>query len=202
MGFDLHGMNPKTNTTIDKYPTYKKYEGMNFSERWKLFDTDNKLRDKYWEEEDKFQEDNPGIHFRNNCWDWRPLWQFVCDRFDDILTEEDMKNGEDNSGHEIDKHKAMEIGVELTVMLKSGRIKEYADRYKANIEALPKVKCDLCEGTGKRQEAPKSGAGDVKCNGCGGNGERDDWPTSYPFYVENVEEFARFCLESGGFSIC
>jgi len=196
MGFDLHGMNPKTNTTIDKYPTYKKYEGMNFSERWKLFDTDNKLRDKYWEEEDKFQEDNPGIHFRNNCWDWRPLWQFVWDRFDDILTEEDMKNGEDNSGHEIDKHKAMEIGVELTAMLESGRIKAYSDRYEADIKALPKVVCTICNGNNHGKRKKKD------CNACNKTGKRDDWAASYPFYVENVEEFARFCLESGGFSIC
>ena len=202
MGFDLSGLNPKMNKSADKYPTYNKYEDMNFSKKWKLFDADEKLRDKYWEEKDKFQEDNPGIYFRNNCWWWRPLWQFVCERFDDILTEEDMEHGTYNDGHEIGADKAMKIGVELTAMLESGRIKEYSDRYEADIKALPKVKCDICEGTGKRQEAPKSGAGDVKCNGCGGNGERDDWAKSYPFNVENVKEFADFCLQSGGFEIC
>ena len=30
----------------------------------------------------------------------------------------------------------------------------------------------------------------------------DDWDKSYPFNVENVEAFAKFCLESGGFEIC
>ena len=196
MGFDLSGLNPKMNKTHDKYPTYKKYEDMNFSKKWKLFDADEKLRDKYWEEKDKFQEDNPGIYFRNNCWWWRPLWQFVCERFDDILTEEDMEHGTCNDGHEIDEDKAMKIGIELTAMLKSGRIKEYSDRYKANIKALPKVVCTICNGNNHGNRKKKD------CNVCGKTGKRDDWATSYPFDVENMKEFARFCLESGGFSIC
>jgi hypothetical protein len=28
------------------------------------------------------------------------------------------------------------------------------------------------------------------------------WDDSYPFNKENVENFAKFCLESGGFEIC
>jgi len=196
MGFDLNGLNPKMNKSADKYPTYKKYEDMNFSKRWKLFDTDEKLRDKYWEEKDKFQEDNPGIYFRNNCWWWRPLWQFVCERFDDILTEKDMKSGNYNDGHEISADKAMKIGVELTAMLESGRIKAYSDRYEADIKALPKVVCTICNGNNHGNRKKKD------CNACDKTGKRDDWAASYPFDVENMKEFARFCLESGGFSIC
>ena len=30
----------------------------------------------------------------------------------------------------------------------------------------------------------------------------DDWGNSYPFSEENVREFANFCLNSGGFTIC
>ena len=29
-----------------------------------------------------------------------------------------------------------------------------------------------------------------------------NWNSSYPFAVDNVEEFAHFCMESGGFTIC
>ena len=28
------------------------------------------------------------------------------------------------------------------------------------------------------------------------------WDDSYPFNKDNVENFAKFCLESGGFNIC
>ena len=31
---------------------------------------------------------------------------------------------------------------------------------------------------------------------------KKDWNANYPFDRENIEDFAKFCLESGGFSIC
>ena len=124
MGFDLSGVNPKMNMKPEELPVYSKYNKMKFNEKWKALDKDEKMRDKYWEEEDKYQEANPGIYFRNNVWWWRPVWQFVCERVDDILTENDMERGGYNDGHEITVDKAMDIGVELTVMIESGRIKE------------------------------------------------------------------------------
>ena len=202
MGFDLSGVNPKMNMKQEELPVYNKYNNMDWSERMKKFDKDEELSAKYWEELDKYQEANPGVYFRNNVWWWRPLWQFVCERFDDILTEQDMDAGNYNDGHEITADKAMEIGVELTAMLESGRIQEYSDRHKAELDALPQVECELCEGTGKRQDPPNKGAGDYPCNGCSSTGKKDDWDKSYPFDVENVREFATFCLESGGFTIC
>ena len=202
MGFDLHGMNPKMNMKPEELTVYYKYNRMDFKEKWEALDADKKLSKQYWNEREKWEEANPGIYFRNNVWWWRPLWQFVCERFDDILTENDMERGSYNDGHEITADKAMEIGVELTAMIESGRIKEYADRYKAELDALPQVECELCEGTGKRQDPPNKGAGDYPCNGCSSTGKKDDWDKSYPFDVENVEAFAKFCLESGGFEIC
>ena len=202
MGFDLSGVNPKMNMKPEELPVYHKHNQMEFKERLHILDKDEKLSDKYWEEKDKYQEANPGIYFRNNVWWWRPLWQFVCERFDDILTEEDMESGCNNNCHEITVDKAMDIGVELTAMLESGRIKEYADRHKAELDALEQVECDLCEGTGKRKDPPNSGAGNYPCNGCGSTGKKDDWAKSYPFNEENVRYFAQFCLESGGFTIC
>ena len=29
-----------------------------------------------------------GDYFRNNCWWWRPLWDFVCDNVD-VITDDD-----------------------------------------------------------------------------------------------------------------
>tara|TARA_Y100000310_G_C20529152_1_gene737568 strand:- start:705 stop:905 length:201 start_codon:yes stop_codon:yes gene_type:complete len=52
-----------------------------------------------------------------------------------------------------------------------------------------------------RQEPPKTGAGDVKCNGCNGTGKKDNWAKSYPFDEDNVRRFANFCANSGGFEI-
>ena len=168
MGFDLSGVNPKMNMKMEEFPVYNKYNNMDWADRMKKFDKDEELSSKYWEELDKYQEANPGVYFRNNVWWWRPLWQFVCERLDDVLTEEDMERGCYNDGHEITEDKAIQIGVELTAMLESGRIKEYADRHTKEREQL----------------------------------DDDDWNKSYPFSVDNVEYFAKFCLESGGFQIC
>ena len=73
---------------------------------------------------------------------------------------------------------------------------------KKDIESLEQVDCEVCDATGKRQEPPKTGAGDRECNGCNGTGKTDDWAKSYPFSEDNVREFANFCANSGGFRIC
>ena len=33
----------------------------------------------YFEEYHDYQAMNPGIYFRNNVWNWRPLWNYVCE---------------------------------------------------------------------------------------------------------------------------
>ena len=134
MGFDLSGVNPKMNMKPEELPVYDKYNKMKFNEKWKALDKDEKLRDKYWEENDKYQEANPGVYFRNNVWWWRPLWQFVCEKFPDIISDEEADSGCSNSGLLIDADKSMRIGVELTAMLEDGRVQEHNDRYnKCNI---------------------------------------------------------------------
>ena len=42
----------------------------------------------------------------------------------------------------------------------------------------------------------------MECNKCNGVGKVDDWEKSYPFSEDNVREFANFCANSGGFTIC
>ena len=39
--------------------------------------------------------------------------------------------------------------------------------------------CDLCNGTGKRQNPPNIGAGNYPCNGCESTGTMFVWPTSF-----------------------
>ena len=196
MGFDLSGLNPKMNMKPEELSVYNKYKDMDFREKWKALDADEELGKQYWNEYEKYQEANPGVYFRNNVWWWRPLWQFVCERFDDILTEQDMERGCYNDGHEITVDKAMQIGIDLTCMLEDGRIQAYNDRYEAEMKALPKVNCRVCDNNNRGHKKKK------ECKCCKQTGLVDDWDKSYPFDVENVREFATFCLESGGFSIC
>ena len=168
-----------------------------------------------------------GEYFRNNVWWWRPLWMYVVDSCD--LPDEIAEQGGWNNGYVVKHAVAMKIGIKLKHLISQGHTQEFADKYEKERKEAEDVECDICEGTGKRRwtkktlndvmddvEHPlgklmgdvkpwKEGDGEYeekKCNGCGGKGKKRPWSTSYPFNVENVEEFAQFCIESGGFAIC
>ena len=198
MGFDLHGVNPKMNMEIEEFPVYGKYSKLSFKERWKALDKDEKLRKQFWKEQEDYEYANPGIYFRNNVWGWRPLWQFVCNQFPEVINDKDAEGGESNSGHLIDKSKAMRIGYGLKAKLLDGSLQTYCDNYKKELDSLEQEECYLCEGTGTRTDMKV----DNGCNGCSGTGKRDSWAKSYPFDIDNVRYFLEFCLESGGFEIC
>ena len=185
MGFDLSGMNPNLTRQEPELPP--------FPER----------TDKDWEIYTEWQDENCGTYFRNNVWWWRPLWHFVSNICDNILTDRDAEEGCMNNGHKISKTKAGKIAKRLHSMIEDGSVKEYEEGYKKHLASLEQVDCDVCDTTGKRQEPPKTGAGDhMECNKCSGTGKVDDWAKSYPFSEENVREFANFCMNSGGFRIC
>ena len=167
MGFDVYGMNPKIHKEQEKYSVYNKYKDMDFKQKWKELDADEDLRNQYYREYEDYEENNPGIYFRNNVWWWRPLWSYVCEQFPDILNERDEKSGSYNDGHAISESKAIKIGIGLTAKLESGEVEEYAKSFEQEREGLD-----------------------------------DDWNKHYPFNVENVEQFAKFCLDCGGFEIC
>jgi hypothetical protein len=90
---------------------------------------------------------------------------------------------------------------------------------KEYLESLPKEDCKWCGNTGIRtdsvgvengmdkqvlsdKEASALGRAIGYCNGCQGRGYTDSWETHYPFSKDNVEEFATFLAECGGFRIC
>ena len=93
MGFDLHGEREfKNPPDIDweKEPSFQEKE-------------------EYFTERQKFERDNPGYYFRNNVWYWRPLWQYICNICDDIVTLEDAQAGNYNDYHLISKGTAKRI---------------------------------------------------------------------------------------------
>ena len=197
MGFDLHGVAPKINEP--EAAILKQYH---FSK------VPHDVKEDYWNASDKHEEDNPGIYFRNNVWWWRPLWNYVCNLCDDILTPKDMAKGGFNDGATISKNKAKQIATRIFMENKSGNLDKYAQQYKADIEALQKIDCTICDGIGMRTPPLLDMEGNTtdqdtlqKCNGCGGTGKRESWDASYPFSVDNALKFAKFAKESGGFRI-
>jgi len=210
MGFDLSGENPIVNGTAPKEPN------------WETATKEEK--DLYFKKSREFQEQNPGIYFRNNVWWWRPLWGYICDTCGDVLTEEDQAAGCFNDWHLIEEDKAIKIAERLQAMVNMGHTFEFMKTYMKDLEDKPDEKCEFCNGTGIRVWSEKDieihartvdAISDLlntdlpvitkekttKCNACGGKGKRRPFETNYPFNVQNVEDFIKFSSQSGGFRI-
>lgn len=146
-----------------------------------------------------------GKYFRNNVWAWRPLANYVCEVAPEITSK--CKYWQSNDGDGLNRHDARLLAAALEKELKEGRTGAYQARYKSEIAQMPKEPCNICAGTGIRPPVPRTGAGDpdnggFKCNACDGEGYTAPWAASYPFSVENVEEFVEFLKGCGGFKIC
>ena len=183
MGFDVYGKAPQL---VSKKPKID----------WEK-DPCSKERDKFFNDMNKFEEDNPGYYFRNNVWFWRPLWSYICEEVaPNILTDEDKVRGEYNDSHLINAVKAIYIADKIDELDAAGELEAFEERYKTSQEALPKETCDICNGSGVRNDEYVKG----KCNACE-DGMRESWTKSYPFETDNVREFAKFARASGGFEI-
>ena len=183
MGFDLHGRGPFSTDEPD-YP-----KSNNFQDK-----------EKYFEEMQKYERDNPGFYFRNSVWHWRPLWEFICDLpGKNVLTLEDAERGQFNDNWLIGKTKAKKIAKNIYTLHEKGAIEEYKKQREQFLKELPPVECNICDGSGYRNLNDSNVS--TVCNGCKGKGERENFDTNYPFEVENIIDFAIFCEHSGGFRI-
>ena len=195
MGFDVSGLNPKYNTTVDDFPMLKKWRTVPWLEREEHKDWE-KEQELYWKEHDDESESNCGVYFRNNVWWWRPLWQYCYEVCEHLLTEEEWQAGSYNDGHEYDEDVCLEMARLLQAEIDDGSCQKYKDHYQAELDALPNEVCGRCNGNNRGNNKKKD------CNPCDGTGERENWSKSYPFDVENVQRFANFLKECGGMCIC
>ena len=122
-----------------------------------------------------------------------------------------MSGGDTNDGHKISKTKAIKIGERLSELLADGTVDEIGRAY-----ALKKAKADAhnkivqenldkitkeCRDMHGKDLAPANFPEPFKT---WWNKMYDTkmWESEYPFDRENIENFAKFCLDSGGFEIC
>ena len=122
MGFDLYGIKPQTDKPAPPQPSLT-------GGKW----SDKEI--KQWEVYEEWRVEAGG-YFRNNVWAWRPLWHFVTEVCDDILTEKDVEKGSFNDGHKINKKKAEAIADKLYSLLDNGQVKEYEEGYKEHFDSL------------------------------------------------------------------
>lgn len=200
MGFDVYGLNPNNPTNAIRP------EALDWSK-----DPTEKERKEYFDKVDKYENIVVGEYFRNNVWYWRPLWSFVCDVCEDILSEKDMEAGGWNDGKKISKTKALKIAKRLEKAIELGVTdkleKESIERQKIAKKKNEKVQAKLdkitkeCQKEYGKDLVPAQFPEPYKSRWDKAYGEKS-WGDSYPFVADNVKHFAEFCKNSGGFQIC
>lgn len=136
-----------------------------------------------------------GEYFRNNCWWWRPLWQYCEWEARDLAAK--VKNAQSNDGDGLGAEDSLALAKALRSALADGRTAKYVETYRQAMESLPMEKCVHCHGNGIRNDRYVKGP----CNACYGAGKVKHFGTHYPFSAENVEQFADFLESCGGFEI-
>ena len=158
---------------------------------------------------------NPDAYFRNNVWWWRPLWDYCVEIAPELCGDVE---GHTNDGDGLDEDGAVQLSAVLCNEIASGRTARYMRSYNKMLASLPRHDCGHCQGTGIREDrvgvdmgmptkeldehaAVITGRTHGWCNACNGEGKADEVATWYAFSVENVQNFADFLDDCGGFHI-
>ena len=120
---DVYGRNPKQNRPIEEFPTYYKWDKIPYGERDKV--EWEKEQDQFYTEIQEYEEVNIGHYFRNNCWWWRPLWDFCYNIAPDLISEELWGSGHNNSGKGLDEKDARLLGNRLLQQIREGKADEF-----------------------------------------------------------------------------
>ena len=214
MGFDVYGVKPKENTKLPKWIV--DLEKLEYDKKWKKIEKETKehpkgRKDEYFKIKQKWEDENSGVYFRNNVWWWRPLWEYVCTICDDIISDEEMNGGCVNDGILINENKATSIAKRLSEKIADGSVQEYEQEFMSRVLQAKADNEEVDKETKALREEVIKATGDKKIAPCDYPKKyktrydkiraKENWDGHYPFNTKNVEQFAKFCNESGGFEI-
>lgn len=158
-----------------------------------------------------------GSYFRRNVWGWHPLWEY-CERLHPEVAGA-VQYGHSNDGDGLEEQESLALAKLLRLDLADGTTERYIAERNEYLANLPRLTCELCEGTGIRTDSVGVEAGFPEkllapeiatilgrekgwCNGCSGEGLKEAWETNYGVDAEDIAEFAEFLENCGGFEIC
>ena len=201
MGMDVYGINPtiRVNTKKPERPE-NLHKGA----------SDDVIK-KYFAEEQEYEDKNPGVYFRNNCWWWRPLADFMIAHCD-WLTQEQKERLHDNSGFEFSQHEAITIADTLQKKVDDGtanareevnrREMKVAEEWNKGIHAQQEeLEKEVKKETGDKNIVPRDFPKHIYKKWDALQGQTD-YKAHYPFREANVKEFICFLRECGGFHVC
>ena len=196
------------------------FQFLQSTRKWNELDADHDLREQYWKEQTDYEEVNSGYYFRNNVWWWRPLWNYCYAVAEDLLEnnlqvkeyevddngETDYEkyhwvpakyeDGHGNSGAGLNDKYARLLGNRLLQQIREGKTIQYQASYEQQLEDIPDDDCFRCNNNNRGNNKKED------CTNCNKTGKTTNFNKNYPFDVDNVKDFAEFCIESGGFKIC
>ena len=200
MGMDVYGVNPIIRVGTQK-PSRPK-------DLHKLGDD---VITKYFEQVREFEDKNVGVYFRNNCWWWRPLANFIIENCD-WLTQEQKERLHDNSGFEFSDHEAVTIADTLQKKVDDGTARKQEEVNKQERKGAEDWNAGLQKQQDALGEEAKKETGNPKIvprdypkhiyKKWDDLQKQHDWNASYPFAEANIKEFICFLRECGGFKVC
>jgi hypothetical protein len=161
-----------------------------------------------------------GAYFRNNVWYWHPLWDYCCQLSPELTSK--VESGHDNSGDGLDAVDSRKLGFAVRDSVQDGSAEIYITEYYCEINALDDPPCfctktpqsniavlqDLLDSfqitSTKVMQLPDTEKVDPNpdCHTCKGSGIQPNWNKSYHINLENIQNFADFLIDCGGFQIC
>ena len=156
-----------------------------------------------------------GNYFRRNVWGWRPLADYCLEVFPQLTDK--CRYWHSNDGDGLDKAHSIRLAKAIEAAVKDGSAEAYIKWRDARVAALPRKECEFCHGKGIRtdkvgklhhqpekliedKEHPRYGQYGW-CNACDGRGSVEAWDASYHLELNDLQEFAAFLRDSGGFEI-
>jgi len=136
--------------------------------------------------------------FGLSWWQWRPLANYCFEVAPDICNNSDHQGQWSFNDGSMTDSECKALATILQNEINSDRTKEYEKARYLRIDAMTDEQCDLCKGTGTRNDKYTEFK-DMVCNKCSGEGTVRPIESMYPFHTHTVQAFTDFLKTCGGF---
>jgi hypothetical protein len=148
-----------------------------------------------------------GEYFRRSVWGWHPLADYVLQIAPDTASA--CKDWHTNDQDGLNAKHSVKLAEVLQREVAAGRAAKYVHRRNSILAAMPDEECPICKGAKKQ---PPGIGGELcvarelakipSCGYCKSTGRARPWDTNYHLTVSDIEMFAAFLENCGGFAIC
>lgn len=172
-----------------------------------------------------------GEYFRNNVWYWHPLWDFCCFYSPELTDKvQDGHSNSGDGLNAVDSRKlgfaiqesiangaAQKYISEYYVYLETLSkdvcfcVKKTASSLTDLLKSLTDIQLVFQENSSLEQSYDSTGpipfpkessSPNPDCTNCNGSGEAESFLKNYNITLENIQNFANFLVDCGGFQIC